>query len=344
MLKLACKTPLNFMSLADRHFETLNQKVSSGKRKGEYYVDSVIYKLDQEILNHTGEEKRFFEFLKGRNHSKLKEILCGMPEVLKTVIDDFNHRFTTLAFREQNQNGKWVFNSLGEKVSKIFNYENYRKSDLCIANLQALGINFTQPCPYCNCDPLSIVKITEHTTARNFEKALLDLDHFFTKSKFPFLAISLFNLVPSCHNCNSRSKGIKEFELDTHVQPFSKSFDDLFTFSLAKPYLDGQKPDDLEIVCENRAGVTFPKNSISDLEILERYNAHRPQLINMLAHLNKRPYENFSTLFPAADVLSLKLAYYNIGQIPVARTEISSCTLGKLKIDLLDHFFNTITA
>ena len=50
-------------------------------------------------------------------------------------------------------------------------------------------------CPYCNADTVFSLKIS----GRHLRS---DLDHFFPQSKYPFLAISLYNWVPACTRCN----------------------------------------------------------------------------------------------------------------------------------------------
>lgn len=40
------------------------------------------------------------------------------------------------------------------------------------------------------------------------------LDHVLPKKEFPFLSLSIFNLVPSCYSCNSKFKHQKEFTIN----------------------------------------------------------------------------------------------------------------------------------
>lgn len=61
---------------------------------------------------------------------------------------------------------------------------------------------------------------------KNLKNARAELDHWFPKSEFPILALSFYNLIPSCHSCN-------------HIKGASKSFD--WSKALDKinhPYLD----------------------------------------------------------------------------------------------------------
>ncbi|WP_276967728.1 hypothetical protein [Chryseobacterium sp.] len=49
------------------------------------------------------------------------------------------------------------------------------------------------------------------------------LDHFIPKGKFPFLSVSIYNLIPSCYSCNSKFKGQKDFELSDFMKSISPS-------------------------------------------------------------------------------------------------------------------------
>lgn len=58
------------------------------------------------------------------------------------------------------------------------------------------------------------------------------MDHLFVKSKYPFFEISIFNLVPSCYECNSCLKGdFIPFENEDHLNPYSECFHSLYTFN-----------------------------------------------------------------------------------------------------------------
>lgn len=59
-------------------------------------------------------------------------------------------------------------------------------------------------CPYCNADT---VYAFEKNNTKKPRKVVSALDHFYPKSQYPFLALSLYNLVPVCSRCNSQMKG-----------------------------------------------------------------------------------------------------------------------------------------
>jgi hypothetical protein len=73
-----------------------------------------------------------------------------------------------------------------------------------------LGITI---CPYCNSQFIFLYESSNGKTRAT-------LDHFFDKKTYPFLAISIYNLVPSCKVCNSDLKGIKSATLETNYSPY----------------------------------------------------------------------------------------------------------------------------
>lgn len=67
---------------------------------------------------------------------------------------------------------------------------------------------------------------------------ICELDHFWSQSKYPILAVCFYNLVPSCASCN-HLKSDKEF----HVSPYDSSIDsdELFSFNYDLEAIDKPK-------------------------------------------------------------------------------------------------------
>lgn len=77
-------------------------------------------------------------------------------------------------------------------------------------------------CPYCNRQ-----YVTPFLSGRG--KVRADLDHFFSKRRYPYFSMSLYNLVPSCKQCNQSLKGSKEFSVGA-IHPFEHDLDPNFRF------------------------------------------------------------------------------------------------------------------
>lgn len=68
-------------------------------------------------------------------------------------------------------------------------------------------------CTYCN-------RLYTKTVIKPSKIIRPEFDHWFAKSRYPLLAISFFNLIPSCNTCNSTVKGSSEMKLRTHLHPY----------------------------------------------------------------------------------------------------------------------------
>lgn len=75
-------------------------------------------------------------------------------------------------------------------------------------------------CVYCNRQyAFNIEKDGGTNDANRFARPALD--HWFPKSVYPLLSLSIHNLIPSCTVCNSSAKGDTIFRLTTHVNPYT---------------------------------------------------------------------------------------------------------------------------
>lgn len=165
-----------------------------------------------DLRSYSGKEGEFFEAVL----SSFATIIKGNPEELAQIIEEFNIKgFNALLYdrKADKQTG------FGGTVEEIFKYKPFRKS----AKAQWLASNLNiKTCLYCN---------AQYTiTLNKRKKALFHFDHFFSKSKYPYLSLSFYNLIPSCSSCNIL-KSKKEFALDSHVHPYIKDFDKIASFT-----------------------------------------------------------------------------------------------------------------
>lgn len=107
----------------------------------------------------------------------IKELICGDFNKLKQIKEKVNRNQTLNFFKSKYES----FTRRSEK--------NKKTTYSPITLVENIGITV---CPYCN---RSFIY-----SARN--KRTCQLDHFFSKDKYPYLALSFFNLVPSCYACN----------------------------------------------------------------------------------------------------------------------------------------------
>lgn len=118
-------------------------------------------------------------------------------------------------------------------INSIIDYSLFDSYAYDIAN--KLNVN---TCPYCNRNYINTVidKKGKHIIRPTF-------DHFFPQSKHPFLALSFYNLVPSCYYCNSSTKNAATISIDTHIHPYKEGFDRDATFLVLVSNLKPNKSD-----------------------------------------------------------------------------------------------------
>ncbi|WP_315335288.1 hypothetical protein [Pseudomonas grimontii] len=210
----------------------------------------------------------------------LKSIITAKPAELKDVI-----RRSGIYLEDGDVylkvDEKVEMQPFGQLLLKLFNYESYRASKHCHERYEAL--RFTEAtCPYCNENSVRILKIKK--LPKQDVVMLYDIDHFYPKHMFPFLALSFYNHIPSCKTCNQTYKGSKPFDIDTHIHPYHLCFDSVYTFEFNHSILSNNPIS--KVTLENKTN--FPDQLASVLQLESRYEgstrlARTPRLIDILS-------------------------------------------------------------
>lgn len=156
-------------------------------------------------------ENKLLEIVK--NH--LSTILVALPwrlELWRDIINRYRPSLTK----------KFIGN-----IKKAFDYNSFRANTL----VELAKILNIKSCPYCN---MHYTLYAEETSKNSKKKELakFQFDHFFDKSKYPMLSMSLYNLIPSCAVCN-HSKLTNKLSLSFH--PYHSSICEQFRFKLQDP-------------------------------------------------------------------------------------------------------------
>lgn len=329
MLKIGISPSFDVVELARKHVEALNGTIKTGKDKGQPKKYSLSSKLAAAVRTSTGDEKRLLEYL--LDGAPVNNLLSGDPSILKSICEVVEADFPTLPMRV-NKDDVFTPSSIATKLLSIFDYKAFRQTKYCENLLHSLGYADSTPCVYCNLDMVCIIKYQNLKSGELITQALLDIDHFFSKARFPYLGLSFYNLIPSCHNCNSNLKGSKEFLLETHIHPHILSFNDIFRFCLERPFELSQGVDDITISYTNV--LAFPSNSVTDMAIIPRYYANRNEILLTLKGIYKE-YKRvgfINDLFGDNDRFN---DIFAMSGIPNRLEQITEFRMGKLKRDLL---------
>lgn len=138
----------------------------------------------------------------------LTTILTGSPEQLTDVVQDVRTQFVHFHLQAQlsRSSKAWKSNLKDAAavllVEKCFDYDTFSKKSGSWGAYQLVQEVGLRICPYCQ-----LHHVNYHMPAGNKTFALRPpLDHFLPKSNYPYLAVSLGNLVPCCGQCNSGVK------------------------------------------------------------------------------------------------------------------------------------------
>lgn len=352
---------------------TLNEKIK--------YIEDK-YPLSNEILIFE-EEKIFKEATKTNLSEELKNIkncdgehkynkfhydkfktsiTTRLNEQISRSVDEeiiklFNKLINQIQKVNTNYSSKNFINDIYDKIQEVYkefniyryNYkiigiENYRelKKKNRIKNDKWNAYHFIfelglKVCPYCNRQFITPIYWSEG-------KVRADLDHFFSKARYPYLSISIYNLVPCCKFCNSSLKGTKEFNYDEYVNPYEKSIDDILKFDYTPSSIKSfSGKDDIKIILTKKNNIIDSQylnkanNMVKVFNILELYNYHKDVVINLIYKraIYSDTYidslvNNFSGLLNSREeAIELLIGKVN-------ETKLKDTCLGKLTNDIVE--------
>lgn len=201
-------------------------------------------------------------------HQNLFDYLFNNP------MQEFNQKLFT-EYRQDLKEGKPVkrnsqYSVISDDeikaIKHIFNYDNYISDNPTFSYYLAELLN-CNTCTYCNRQYTLTVK-------DNKGKRVIrpEFDHWFAQSLYPDLALSYYNLIPSCSFCNSVLKNDKETELETHIHPYlDKDSGFKFTYLLNQ---NGGFDVDIDITATDPVYRKRVENTLRLFKIHEVYGAH----------------------------------------------------------------------
>lgn len=185
------------------------------------------------------------------------------------------HNIISFNYILKLQYNKYFYNDLEEIFIKFYEKQwdkinSYTRYDF----VREHNLN---TCPYCNRNYIFLVD-------KKNNRLRPEIDHFFPKSLYPFLAMSFYNLIPSCQICNHTKKDKDAYE-DNLISPYEINFQD-FKFKY-KPKNINFYQIKKKKYNEKRFEITLNKLngvSINDeyfkLELL--YNQHKDIVLDLL--------------------------------------------------------------
>lgn len=225
---------------------------------------------------------------------------------------------------------KDIFVSIYEEMSSNIAYDIFERLNI-------------RTCPYCN----RHYTFTLHSTKNQFH-ARPEFDHFYDKNTYPLLAVTFFNLVPSCKECN-HGKRNNECGVNPYFERFRSKFiikkpgddildgimniNEIFKISRESDFL-------LDFKMSGNCNIDeAEKKNIDTLGLLPLYNMHKDyvmEIVEKAAAYDKLArldiIDKFQGVFHSeADVFNLIFGRY------ILDTNHSVRPLSKLTADILEQ-------
>lgn len=251
------------------------------------------------------------------SRDKITEILSKIPELILSKKSIRSEKLSLVLVKNYE-----------EKITKIFNYSAWIKIKENANKYTAYNLAENldiRTCTYCNRLYTKTVKGKKKKITRP------EFDHWFPKNKYPLYALSFYNLIPSCHVCNSNVKGSLEFTTDDYIHPYIDKTNGIkFSYYNKKTDCYGFK-----ILPSNEK----EKKTIQALQLEEIYKTHVDEIEDLV--LIKKKYSVSyidslkSILKNSANKISTDEIYRLAFGVHINEDEFHKRPLSKMKYDIL---------
>lgn len=221
-----------------------------------------------------GESMRFFRYL--LEEERLKTHFNVAAEDLAELIDNLKDEFEDI----DNQDSQLM--NICRVVFINHGYESTIKNDgYKFPKNELIDDVDADVCPYCNRTFIKHVtgKKTDEDGHDKEVEIKAQLDHFYDKDKYPYLAVSRYNLVPCCPTCNGiGGKYIDDVAVTRIVNPFAlkDSHGMMFKIDVGDSGLMtmSKLEKDIKIKIEYPAGSMMDKN-VNTFNLQMLYDCHK---------------------------------------------------------------------
>lgn len=245
----------------------------------------------------------------------LYDALPGRRKDIATVLDDKKCP-TLVEFEKAFMNIPDIHMTLmNVKKSKIF---DQGWSDYALVMDSKVTV-----CPYCNRQ-----YVTPFLSSSGRVRA--DLDHFFSKRRYPYFSMSLYNLVPSCKQCNQSLKGEKQFPFDG-LHPFEDDMHTHFSFKALPNHIEKNIIIDIEMTNPTSSNVS---EYVDMFKLRPLYGYHVNHVEEIIKKKMMYPDEYLKSLLPSSSFQDIEeLKSFVVGYV-VEEDKINNEPLSKLRRDI----------
>lgn len=329
--------------------ETIKNKVNKIIHHSQYkpFIKAIF--INENTFDYNNLKNNNLYKLNARNIVDVISALKIMKKENKVIIG-LDLSYKGLANKRYYTISEIIYDQIDFLFNKIFDYENW------FLNLdpdgywgpyqltQSLGMKV---CSYCNRQYTFSLSKGKNKITRP------ELDHFLPKNEYPLLALSFYNLIPSCTICNRDCKGKISFTYLTHFSPYELNpKHELIKYDYyPKTYLGSiGETDDFRIFIKNDGAKLDPAmkakidGNTKVFELNKIINEHKDivQEIIKKRHISNDSYiDTLQKTFPEAKLTleeAYRLAYGNFygekdfNKRPLAKlTKDIAVSIGSLK-------------
>lgn len=339
------------LNIATDNGEAKNTHLNFIKCRVKMKLTGLACSTDCEICNSTKIRKpkneHYFEKVKAyfAADEKLDDLIVGIAVDLEKKNNDF---FEAILTKEDRKNLEAYFDFNGEKkdvkqfqnvhtfisdINALFSYDWFiglEPEAVYSAYHLAEKLNI-RSCTYCN-----RIYTTTARTSKNGKLMRPQFDHWFPKSRFPLLALSFFNLIPSCYVCNSTVKRDVILNLKDHIHPY---VDDGSLTEFKFEYSFDKDIGNYAIFIKN--GSDRVSQTLLKLKVADMYNAHVDELKDLIAikeAYSKIYIDQIKSFFP--EKLSDKEIYRILFGTEFDEQDFHKRPMSKFKKDILEDIIN----
>lgn len=252
------------------------------------------FQNDSDSSQYTKEDLEYLNLLKV-DLNILKEDLKTLHEFCTTIKKEENNILSVIFDYKSFRNG-YCFNHWeidGTNISRKHQDESQEENQECYSPKTLYELMDLKACPYCNLEYIPHGDVYRHYFLPKDEykkkksdwhennkiidndkgiytieqKRSIDweFDHFYPQSQYPYLAISVYNLIPVCPMCNQRLKLDLPYPKKWYLHPFFDDFHKIAHFEF-----DFTTPDFLSKPNSTDVKVSLQKNKDIDEDIYKR--------------------------------------------------------------------------
>jgi len=224
----------------------------------------------------------------------LEDINCD----LLTIFDKDLEQIVTLSPYQIRELIKIAPEDFTKEITQLKDLYEVFRNKWAVEFMEDLGIKV---CPFCNRE--YIFKFEDKINEE--PRIIASLDHYYDKDTYPFLSVSIFNLIPCCHICNSKFKHTKNFYNQKHLHPYEDSFNEKAKFSQFFNNVDSENKK-FSLLSKERISLSLEpidykdkvtQNTIDTFRLETLYQEHKDIVLELIQKREIYPDSYIDDLF-----------------------------------------------